>query len=54
MRFSEINEQTEFQTAKPQLSQKLLRVNGEQRFYGFEFGNDLSVHDKIRSKGFIK
>jgi len=36
------------------LSQKLLRVNGEQRFYGFEFGNDLSVHDKIRSKGFIK
>jgi len=39
MRFSEIDEKTQFKAAQTQLGQKLLRIHGKQCLDGFEFGN---------------
>ena len=54
MRFTEVYEQPKLQSAHAQLSKKLFRVNGKQRFLRFEFRDNFSVHNQVGPKSFIK
>jgi len=54
VRCAEIDEKTELKTAETQLRQKLLRMHRKQCLDGFEFDNDFSVHDEVRSERLIK
>jgi len=36
------------------LRKDLLRMNWKQRFHGFEFRDNFSIHDNVGSKSFVK